>query len=317
MTSMLALILAGGTVNSESLSRIRVIQGDANRCPVIRVTLDPNLRFLGSFSAASGKALNILLEQTGEGTEGVEELAVSAAPGLPVSGATLRRNGQSATLRIGFADKVETNVFGSGQSDVSVQVAASGAPHACIEAVRAANGSTGGLPRRAEPAPTTPDRNTPPGRLSTAEEARIASTMAEARAAITAQDYPRAIAKLTKVLSFPENQFSAEAQELLGVVRERNGQPVHARAEYKAYLQKYPTGEGAVRVRQRLDAIETAEAAPPAPLRAPASKERIVSDEARDAVEPGFAEVRVARPSTGRVATPKAKDRETYPKIER
>ena len=56
--------------------------------------------------------------------------------------------------------------------------------------------------------------------------------------------------------------FSKEAQEYLGLARERNGQLAHAKAEYRIYLAKYPEGEDAQRVRQRLDALVTAYQAP-------------------------------------------------------
>ncbi len=52
------------------------------------------------------------------------------------------------------------------------------------------------------------------------------------RAAITAEDYDLAIRLLTRILNAPENSRSAEARELLGVVRERNEQFAQAEAEY-------------------------------------------------------------------------------------
>jgi hypothetical protein len=61
----------------------------------------------------------------------------------------------------------------------------------------------------------------------------------------------------------PENANSAEAKELLGVARERRGPLAHAKAEYEEYLKWYPGGEGAQRVRQRLDALLTASSKPP------------------------------------------------------
>ncbi len=49
---------------------------------------------------------------------------------------------------------------------------------------------------------------------------------------------------------------------MLGLVRERAGQLAQAKAEYQAYLQRYPQGAGAERVRRRLQALAAASIAP-------------------------------------------------------
>ncbi len=79
--------------------------------------------------------------------------------------------------------------------------------------------------------------------------------MAEAESAIAAKDYFRATRLLTALASRRNSPDSARAQELLGTVREANGQLAQARAEYEAYLAKYPEGEAAGRVRARLNAL--------------------------------------------------------------
>ena len=92
---------------------------------------------------------------------------------------------------------------------------------------------------------------------------RVDQLMASGRAALASGDLPQAIRMFTKVVSLPEGPSSQEAKELLGVARERNGQLAHAKAEYEEYLKWYPEGEGAARVRQRLDAMLSANAKPP------------------------------------------------------
>ena len=72
-----------------------------------------------------------------------------------------------------------------------------------------------------------------------------------------AKDHGRAIQLYTKVLREPENPYRQEAQELLGLARERNGQVAHAVAEYRHYLELYPDDEGAQRVSQRLAGLTT------------------------------------------------------------
>jgi len=80
--------------------------------------------------------------------------------------------------------------------------------------------------------------------------------------ALSSGDYATAVRMFTKVLSYPENDFSRDAKELLGLARQRRGQLAHAKAEYEEYLERYPGSDGAVRVRQRLDTLETAASSP-------------------------------------------------------
>jgi hypothetical protein len=91
---------------------------------------------------------------------------------------------------------------------------------------------------------------------------RFDDLMDEAHRAMTEGEYPKAILIYTELLSEPETGRSPEAQELLGLARERSGQLAHAKAEYEEYLRRYPEGEAAERVRQRLAAMLTAQAPP-------------------------------------------------------
>jgi len=79
--------------------------------------------------------------------------------------------------------------------------------------------------------------------------------MRDARRAMTSGEISRAIQIYTKVLQQPNNENHREAQEYLALARERNGQVAHAKAEYERYLDVYPEGEDAERVRQRLTAL--------------------------------------------------------------
>jgi hypothetical protein len=85
-----------------------------------------------------------------------------------------------------------------------------------------------------------------------AETARLTT---EAEDAIRSTELDRAIQLLTNALTKPENANTPRALELLGLTRERKGQMAHAQAEYEEYLRRYPNGEAADRVRQRLAAL--------------------------------------------------------------
>jgi tetratricopeptide (TPR) repeat protein len=86
---------------------------------------------------------------------------------------------------------------------------------------------------------------------------RLVQLLDEGRQAILTGANDRAVQIYTKVLREPENEFSRQAQEYLGLARERKGQNAHAVAEYRRYLMLYPDGEDAARVRQRLAGLTT------------------------------------------------------------
>ena len=112
-------------------------------------------------------------------------------------------------------------------------------------------------PPRPTPAESVAATATPAPRpaASAADADKIATLTASGRAALERGDLDAALSELSQAVSLPEAAASPEAKELLGVTRERRGQLAHAKAEYEEYLASYPEGEGAARVRQRLDAM--------------------------------------------------------------
>ncbi|MCU7853899.1 MAG: hypothetical protein KZQ80_16995 [Candidatus Thiodiazotropha sp. (ex Monitilora ramsayi)] len=96
---------------------------------------------------------------------------------------------------------------------------------------------------------------------------RLTKMMELIRHAMTAGEYGKAVRMLEAMLEEPDNYYSKEALELMGLARERNGQIAHAKAEYRSYLEKYPEGEDAERVEQRLLGLITAPKALKEPLR--------------------------------------------------
>jgi len=88
----------------------------------------------------------------------------------------------------------------------------------------------------------------------------LARILADARTALAARDYGRAVTLLTQLQRQPEFPDRARAQELLGLARERAGQLAQAKAEYVEYLRRYPNGEAAERVAYRLQLLQAAEA---------------------------------------------------------
>jgi tetratricopeptide (TPR) repeat protein len=92
--------------------------------------------------------------------------------------------------------------------------------------------------------------NDPP--LSDAERSQL---LRDARTALEKHQYPEAVDLLSRLLRQAEYPARADAQELMGLVRERAGQLAQAKAEYQEYLRRYPEGAGAARVRARLQTL--------------------------------------------------------------
>jgi tetratricopeptide (TPR) repeat protein len=109
-----------------------------------------------------------------------------------------------------------------------------------------------GVQATAASAPTDPP-------LPDDERARI---LRGARAALEKHQYPEAVDLLSRLLRQPEYPARIDAQELIGLVRERAGQLAQAKAEYEEYLRRYPNGPGAERVRNRLRSLIAAALAP-------------------------------------------------------
>jgi len=79
--------------------------------------------------------------------------------------------------------------------------------------------------------------------------------VADVRSRLDAGEYSEAVRLAQSAVSMPLNAATPLAQELLGLARERAGQLAHAKAEYEAFLDRFPQNEGAGRVRQRLAAL--------------------------------------------------------------
>ena len=138
-------------------------------------------------------------------------------------------------------------------------------------------------PKEPEKEPATevlPEPGMPTPDLS-AGTPKMSELMDEAGGAMIDRNFRRAVQLYTKVLRNPDTVFRQDAQELLGLARHRNGQLAHAKAEYEKYLQLYPEGPGADRVRQRLSGLLTAAARPKDKLR-PAKIPEAVGESAWD-----------------------------------
>ncbi len=260
--SVLALALGSPQASAQNmLSRAQVV-GGADACPAIFVSFNSPLAFAGSRIIDGGRGLRIRLNRgaiapTTTGGDLIETYPSLSLPTLGQVGITLDSGGTEPVLVMRFDQAIMAGVGVVQAGDSSIVITGISAG--------------GGVVCGAEASPQDPlvadipDTPTAPSvvDLSDPAQARIEDIYNEARAAITEQDYARAAQLLTKLTQMPLHARSADAQELLGVVRERNGQLAHAQAEYEIYLETFPDSAGASRVRQRLAALLTAISTPP------------------------------------------------------
>lgn len=188
----------------------------------------------------------------------LSDAQASALAGKVIYDSTFERESQTwHRLRAGFYES-------RAEADAAKAKLASLFPGAWVVKVTPEERAQGVAGRRetvktTAPAPTTPV--TPPAANGPADGSETARLIEQAEGAIRDGQNDRAVALLTNALSQPENANTPRALELLGVTREKNGQIAHAQAEYEEYLRRYPSGEDAERVRQRLVAIAPAGAA--------------------------------------------------------
>jgi len=119
-----------------------------------------------------------------------------------------------------------------------------------------------GLRRTPLPGLVAPPASAPAPTRPLPSAAVLETQWADAKAAFDKADHPTAVRLLTRMIEYPEHAYRAEAQELLGLARERGGQLAHAKAEYEEYLRRYPEGAAAARVDQRLAALTTLDSHP-------------------------------------------------------
>lgn len=106
---------------------------------------------------------------------------------------------------------------------------------------------------------TSPARAALPAAAVNSDVEKQAGDLLErTRAALTRGDNAAAIQLLNQLLQLPPNSHTMEAQELIGLAHERNGETSKAKKEYKLCLMLYPDWAGADRVRQRLADLEAA-----------------------------------------------------------
>lgn len=96
-----------------------------------------------------------------------------------------------------------------------------------------------------------------------------ADQMKEAREAMAAGAFDKATVAFNRVLNLPPNAYSQEAQELIGLAREKDGDIARAKTEYELYVKLYPDSPAAPRIRARLAELAVAPVVARLPTRPP------------------------------------------------
>ncbi len=274
----------------------------AANCSLFKINFNFRIRYVSHFPVSSGNELRIMFEPIDPGRFLIEGSPEREALRPPVnSPAGIKaiqyetRIAESPTLTILFNHPVNFNVRG-GIDFQSLIVSVSDHSRACKPdfpggAADAWNAVPEGetvvsrrqVPRemvvekrapKAIPIPDVAPTEVPGSAQPVADNLQGGATaklVADARAAMRQNNYAQAITLLRKAVAEPENAGSPEARELLGVAYQKDKQTAAAKAVYEDYVKRYPNGEGTEGVRQRLMALETAQAQPVAALRAPVS----------------------------------------------
>ena len=284
---LLSLVFAGTSLlASQSASAQPVVDqalSDAQvavekGCVILKVTFNIRIRYASHFPLDRGDELRITVNP-------IDRNQAAALLGLRREAATVPNGKQNGIKAIDLETQNPTGPVLRILFDrpMAYQVAPNSDTQSIVVAIAGANpsakckpvfhfGAGFPTPPYRDGGATTRSMDRPVGRISDQDLRSVAAWMDESRAALRRNNLARAILLLTKILKYPENQYSAEAQELLGVARQKSGQLGAARAEYEDYLRRYPTGEQSERVRQRLAGIVTASGNPGAPLHAPSGQ---------------------------------------------
>ncbi|MCP4071887.1 MAG: hypothetical protein GY742_09145 [Hyphomicrobiales bacterium] len=273
-------------VLNQVLSTATITAAGRGNCPVLNIGFNFRIGYISHFPRNGSSELHIrvkLLDRI-EAAQNIkvprESVAAPAMAGVNIKAIDFEANGSGPMLSVYFAETVRYSVRqGSDFTTIAVRIAGDGASAKCLEGIAMQSPTLDNRDDRGTRNAGTPTEfgssSIPP---TVATGTSVDQLIIQAREAVTRKQYRLAIRILTKLTIKPSHKHSAEALELLGVVRERNGQFAHAKAEYKLYLKKYPNGKGAQRIRQRLAALATSEAKPKRKLRKVVNKHALPKD---------------------------------------
>ena len=276
------------------LSSVQV--SNQKQCTAISIAFNLRVRYLSHFPASSGKELRISLRPINPGELAAEILTRRESLRAPQTRFGRLHaidfeigNAAGPVLTLLFDQTTNYRVSqGDDFQSIVIEIFGSKRPGKCNRTFAGLNAAGGWLTTvdPVSPASTVGTRATsvrtgraPGGKASEAQIREAAALLDEGRGALRKGNYQVAITKFVKILKLPETPSTPDAQEYLGLARQRKKDLAAAQAEYEDYLVRYPTGEGSDRVRQRLAGIVTASGSAKVPE---LKKPRGESDRSRD-----------------------------------
>jgi hypothetical protein len=219
-------------------------------CAILKVNFNIRIRYASHFPLDHGDELRITVNP-------IDRKEATALLGLKREAATVPADKRAGVNSIVLETANPTGPVLRINFDrpVAYQVAADSDTQSIVVAIAGAKPSPTCKPVFPGSAAIGSPGNRPPGRISPQDLRSVAAWMDEGRAALHKNNPRGAIQLFSRILGYPENQYSAEAQEFLALAYQKNGQTAEARAQYEDYLRRYPIGEASDRVRQRLTAI--------------------------------------------------------------
>jgi Outer membrane lipoprotein len=252
-------------------------------CAILKVNFNVRIRYASHFPLERGNELRIAVNPIDRNQAAVLASLTSRREAITLPGGERAgikaidldtRNLTEPVLRIVFDRALAYQVAPTSDTQsIVVAIAGTNRSETCqpiypaVASRTSPTGDTRGADADTGAAIRPKDRSA--GTISDSDLRSAAAWMDEGRAALKHNNLGSAIQLFAKVLKYPENQYSAEAQELLGLAHQKGGQLSQARADYEDYLRRYPNGEQSERVRQRLAGIVTAVGDPSAPPQAP------------------------------------------------
>lgn len=293
--TLASIISSGALLHAEPVTD-RVLShyqiANRNGCSILKINFNIRIQYVSHFPMNSGSQLNIMVRPIDPQIAAAESITVRESLRTPEDNITALQSivyevgtAQGPVLSLQFSQPVAFNVaLGSDFQSLIISMAGD-KKRLCPASEEALSSSAWKTVLRNQGNETFAARKELPTSNETViirrEKAKQTTTtgpsmtaesvsetkekpntgIRAARAAMKQGDMSRAI-ELLKDVEGPE------AMELLGVAYQKNKQIAEARAVYEDYLRRYGNGEGAEGVRQRLAAIETANATPTAQLRA-------------------------------------------------
>lgn len=259
--AVLALLALAPAAHAQLIDQLDVTT--KGRDAEISIRFVTNVQYLRHSPPAKGRLLKVEFRVTGPLDNQIGGRLVSETRTYPgdanVPSFEVRYVAAQNALTVEFSKEVSWRVSGAGDGrSLLVRLPLPPAKAAAAPPAKPpAKGASPAAPTKPAAAPDAPP--TPP---SLAPDPGIerdgAAIVAAARKSLEEGRVEEAIERLNQALNLPPGAFSPEAQELIGVARERNGEIAKARAEYELYVKLYPDAPGVARVKQRLAGLGSA-----------------------------------------------------------